>query len=79
MKADDHLKPLAGFPGNEGLGFGAGRTTSPTLARFDPWSAIGGIAIVIDLLGRLAAERRMRAILVVPVDEQNKLTPEPLD
>ena len=62
MKADDHLKPLARFPGNECLGLGAGRTTWPALARFDSWFAIGGIAIVIDLLGRLAAERRMRAI-----------------
>ncbi len=78
VEADDHLKPLARFPGNECLGLGAGRTTWPTLARFDPWFAIGGIAIVIDLLGRLAAERRMRAILVVPVDERNKLTPERL-
>jgi hypothetical protein len=54
MKADDHLKPLARLPGNERLGFGTGRTTSPMLARFDPWSAMGGIAIVIDFLGCLA-------------------------
>ena len=51
MKADYHLKPLAGFPGNECLGFGTGRTTSPMLARFDPWSAIARIAVMIDLIG----------------------------
>ena len=57
VEADDHLKPLARFPGNERLGFGAGRTAWPMLARFDPWSAVGGIAMVIDLLGYLSILR----------------------
>ena len=49
VEADDHLKPLARFPGNECLGLSAGRTTWPALARFDSWFAIGGIAMMIDL------------------------------
>ncbi|MCH8044306.1 MAG: hypothetical protein IID44_11370 [Planctomycetes bacterium] len=43
VEADDDLKPLARSPGNERLGLGAGRTTWPTLARFDPWSAMGAL------------------------------------
>ena len=74
MKADDYLKPLARLPGNERLGFGTGRTTWPMLARFDPWSAIARIAVMIDLIGGLAAKGRMRAMFIVPVKEGNKLS-----
>ena len=74
VEADDHLEPLARFPGNECLGLGARRTTWPVFARFDPWSAIVGIAIVVDLIGGLTAKGRVRAMFVVPVEEGDKLS-----
>ena len=46
--------------------FGTRRTTRPAGTRLESWATIGGISPIIDFVGRLAAEPRVRACFIIP-------------
>ena len=41
--------------------------------RFEAWATMGGPLTEVDFIRRLAIQRPMRAMFVVPVDERKKL------
>ena len=56
----------AAWAANRGFRSSAGTARRPTGARFEPWSCVGGLAAIVDFVGRSAAEGFVRPVGVVP-------------
>ena len=78
METDFGDETIARLSRHKRLGLGTRPAARPASARLNARSSIGGLPTQVDFVRRLAAERRMRAMLVVPIDEGNKLTPKRL-
>ncbi len=66
MESYFELKAIAWLSGDERDRSGARRRPGPALAWFYPWSSIGGLQVEVNFIGRLALERRVGTMLVVP-------------
>ena len=66
---DVNVESSTGRSRNEHLGFGTRRRTWPVRPWLDSRSTMGREATEVDLVGRLAAERRVRTVLVGPIDQ----------
>src|SRR5271167_4412555 len=65
---DVDIERSTGSPSHEGLRLGTRRTTRPGRTWFEPWLAIARETQEKDLVRRLAAQRGVRSVLVIPVD-----------
>ena len=73
MVVEVDRESISRFASNKRLRSRASRRTRPALTRFDAWSSMGGSLTEVDFIRRLASERCMRAMFVVPVNERKKL------
>ena len=67
---DLNVESSTGRSRNEYLGFGTGGGTRPVRPWLDSRSTMGREATEVDLIRRLAVERRVRTVLVGPIDER---------
>ncbi len=70
MKVDFECEAIAGSSCNEGARFGAGRPARPAFAWLDAGLSIGWSEPEVDFVGRLAIERGVRSMLVIPGEER---------
>jgi hypothetical protein len=68
VKADVQRDLRAALPFHAGLRLGARRAARPFRARFQPRLAVGGLTPMVDLVGSLAAERRVWPVSIEPAD-----------
>ena len=74
MKGDLQCEAITWLSGDECARPGAGCASRPAFAWLDPRSSIGGPQSEVDFVGRLAFERDVRSMFVVPGEEDPDLS-----
>lgn len=72
LEPEIERESIAWLPGDERAGRGTGRASRPAFARLDAWSSIGWSQSEVDFVGRLAFERGVRSMLVIPGEEKEE-------
>ncbi len=76
MEVDDEGEAITGLSGDERARFGTGHASRPASARLDPRSSIGGPQLEVDFVRRLAFERGVRPMFIIPREEHCELPAE---